>query len=78
MRLTGDSPTPLNDLRVVEFSDRIAGAYCGKLLVDAGADVVKVKAAGGDPLRRFTVPVARRLGVPTHRCSAIAMPGSAA
>ena len=52
--MTGDSPTPLDDLRVVEISDRIAGAYCGKLLVDAGADVVKVEPAGGDPLRRFT------------------------
>jgi crotonobetainyl-CoA:carnitine CoA-transferase CaiB-like acyl-CoA transferase len=48
------SPTPLVDLRVVEISDRIAGAYCGKLLVDAGADVVKVEPATGDPLRRFT------------------------
>jgi crotonobetainyl-CoA:carnitine CoA-transferase CaiB-like acyl-CoA transferase len=47
-------PTPLRDLRVVEISDRIAGAYCGKLLVDAGADVVKVEPAAGDPLRRFT------------------------
>src|SRR5215207_4788636 len=53
MRLSG-SPTPLDDLRVVEISDRIAGAYCGKLLVDAGADVVKVEPSGGDPLRRFT------------------------
>lgn len=54
MRLTGASPTPLDDLRVVEISDRIAGAYCGKLLVDAGADVVKVEPADGDLLRRFT------------------------
>ena len=46
--------TPLHDLRVVEISDRIAGAYCGKLLADAGADVVKVEPAAGDPLRRFT------------------------
>jgi crotonobetainyl-CoA:carnitine CoA-transferase CaiB-like acyl-CoA transferase len=38
----------------VEVSDRIAGSYCGKLLVDAGADVVKVEPAAGDPLRRFT------------------------
>jgi crotonobetainyl-CoA:carnitine CoA-transferase CaiB-like acyl-CoA transferase len=53
MPLSG-SPTPLDDLRVVEISDRIAGAYCGKLLVDAGADVVKVEPTGGDPLRRFT------------------------
>jgi crotonobetainyl-CoA:carnitine CoA-transferase CaiB-like acyl-CoA transferase len=54
MRLSGVSPTPLVDLRVVEISDRIAGAYCGKLLVDAGADVVKVEPVAGDPLRRFT------------------------
>ena len=52
--MSGVSPTPLDGLRVVEISDRIAGAYCGKLLVDAGADVVKVEPVGGDPLRRFT------------------------
>ena len=46
--------TPLKDLRVVEVSDRIAGDYCGKLLVDAGADVLKVEPAGGSPSRRFT------------------------
>jgi crotonobetainyl-CoA:carnitine CoA-transferase CaiB-like acyl-CoA transferase len=37
-----DRPTPLHDLRVVEISDRIAGSYCGKLLLDAGAEVHKV------------------------------------
>jgi crotonobetainyl-CoA:carnitine CoA-transferase CaiB-like acyl-CoA transferase len=59
MRLSGDAPTPLDDLRVVEISDRIAGAYCGKLLLDAGADVVMVEPAGGDPLRRFTATGAK-------------------
>ena len=53
------APTPLCELRVVEISDRIAGGYCGKLLVDAGADVVKLEPAGGDPLRRFTATSAR-------------------
>jgi len=43
----------------VEISDRIAGAYCGKLFVDAGADVVKVEPAAGDPLRRFTATGAK-------------------
>ena len=52
--MSDGAPTPLCDLRVVEISDRIAGSYCGKLLVDAGADVVKVEPARGDPLRRFT------------------------
>jgi crotonobetainyl-CoA:carnitine CoA-transferase CaiB-like acyl-CoA transferase len=53
VRLSGVSPTPLTELRVLEISDRIAGAYCGKLLTDAGADVVKVEPVTGDPLRRF-------------------------
>jgi crotonobetainyl-CoA:carnitine CoA-transferase CaiB-like acyl-CoA transferase len=47
-------PTPLDDLRVIEISDRIAGNYCGKLLVDAGAEVRKIEPPQGDPLRRFT------------------------
>ncbi|MDT5006631.1 MAG: hypothetical protein QOJ24_3807, partial [Mycobacterium sp.] len=45
--MSDGAPTPLCDLRVVEISDRIAGAYCGKLFVDAGADVVKVEPAAG-------------------------------
>lgn len=51
---SGSVPTPLHDVRVVEISDRIAGAYCGKLLTDAGAQVVKVEPPDGDTLRGFT------------------------
>ncbi|MGB8387583.1 CoA transferase, partial [Mycobacterium sp.] len=47
-------PTPLHDLRVIEISDRIAGSYCGKLLVDAGAQVRKIEPPQGDPLRRYS------------------------
>ena len=49
-----DRPTPLHELRVVEISDRIAGSYCGKLLLDAGAEVHKIEPPQGDPLRKFT------------------------
>jgi crotonobetainyl-CoA:carnitine CoA-transferase CaiB-like acyl-CoA transferase len=46
---------PLAGLRVVDLSGgvsgAIAGAYCAKLLADAGADVVKVEPPGGDPAR---------------------------
>ncbi|KUI41941.1 acyl-CoA transferase [Mycobacterium sp. IS-1590] len=52
--VNGTVSTPLHDVRVLEISDRIAGAYCGKLLADAGADVVKVEPREGDPLRRVT------------------------
>ena len=70
--LSDASPTPLDDLRVVEISDRIAGAYCGKLFVDAGADVVKVEPASGDPLRRFTATGAAP--AEGSRCTAVQLP----
>jgi crotonobetainyl-CoA:carnitine CoA-transferase CaiB-like acyl-CoA transferase len=44
----------LRDLFVVDFSDTIAGSYATKLLADAGATVVKVEPATGDPLRRWS------------------------
>lgn len=50
----GSRPTPLDDVRVIEISDRIAGDYCGKLLVDAGAEVRKIEPPQGNPLRRFS------------------------
>ena len=45
---------PFAGLRVVEAATQIAGPYAGKLLLDAGAEVVKVEPPGGDPLRRWT------------------------
>jgi crotonobetainyl-CoA:carnitine CoA-transferase CaiB-like acyl-CoA transferase len=45
---------PLGGLRVVELATDIPGPYAGKLLCDAGAEVIKVEDAQGDPLRRFT------------------------
>jgi crotonobetainyl-CoA:carnitine CoA-transferase CaiB-like acyl-CoA transferase len=41
----------LNDLRVIDFSDNIAGSYATKLLADAGAEVIKIEPATGDPMR---------------------------
>ena len=41
-------------LRVLDLSTGIAGAYCTKLLTDAGAAVDKLEPPSGDPLRRFT------------------------
>ena len=38
---------------MVEIADEISGPYCGKLLVDLGADVTKIEAPEGDPLRRW-------------------------
>ncbi|MGO4443399.1 CoA transferase [Mycobacterium sp. 2YAF39] len=53
--MTPDQSThlPYGRLQVLEFSSGIAAAYCGKMFVDAGADVVKVEPADGDPMRRW-------------------------
>ena len=45
---------PLAGYVVVDLSTWIAGAYCTKLLADGGAEVVKVEAPEGDPLRRWS------------------------
>ena len=41
----------LADIRVVEFAQALAVPYCGKLLGDMGADVVKVEPPRGDTYR---------------------------
>jgi crotonobetainyl-CoA:carnitine CoA-transferase CaiB-like acyl-CoA transferase len=42
---------PYHDLRILDLSEGIAGAYCAKLFADAGASVLKVEPPEGDPLR---------------------------
>lgn len=45
-------PGPFEKLRVIEFGRFIAAPYCGQLLADGGADVVKVESLDGDETRR--------------------------
>lgn len=43
---------PLSDLRVLELGTLLAGPFCGQLLGDLGAEVVKIEPPGqGDPMR---------------------------
>ncbi|NJS14706.1 MAG: CoA transferase [Sphingopyxis sp.] len=42
----------MSDIRVVELGQLLAGPFCGQLLGDMGADVIKVEPPGaGDPMR---------------------------
>jgi benzylsuccinate CoA-transferase BbsE subunit len=47
-----EAPLALNDIRVLDLSGE-PGWYCGKLLAELGADVIKVEPPGGDPGRRI-------------------------
>jgi crotonobetainyl-CoA:carnitine CoA-transferase CaiB-like acyl-CoA transferase len=42
---------PLSGLRVLDVADGL-GSFCGRILGDLGADVIKIEAPGGDAARR--------------------------
>jgi CoA:oxalate CoA-transferase len=49
-------PKPLAGVRVIELANFIAGPFCGTLLADMGADVVKIEPPQGD-MARATPPI---------------------
>jgi crotonobetainyl-CoA:carnitine CoA-transferase CaiB-like acyl-CoA transferase len=50
------SPGPLAGIRVIDFGRFIAGPYCGMLLADMGADVIRIDRRQGSE-DRYTCPV---------------------
>ena len=54
--MSGQAPNqgPLKDLRVIEMGTLIAGPFCGQILGDFGAEVIKLEDPGtGDPMRQW-------------------------
>ncbi len=47
-------PMPLDGLKVLEMGTLIAGPFCGRLLAEFGAEVIKIETpVEGDPLRKW-------------------------
>jgi len=44
---------PLSGVRVLELGQLVAGPFAGALLASFGAEVIKVEAPGGDPIRQW-------------------------
>lgn len=55
---------PLENLTVIEASEGVAGAFCGRMLAAFGADVIKIERPPGGDLTRFEGP-----GLPNVRQS---------
>ncbi len=52
MSLSNENTGPLKGIRVVEMGQLIAGPFCGQLLGDMGAEIIKIEPPGkGDPMR---------------------------
>jgi succinyl-CoA--D-citramalate CoA-transferase len=50
----GKGPRPLEGVCAVEMGSLLAGPFCGQLLADFGAEVIKVEPPGkGDPMREW-------------------------
>jgi crotonobetainyl-CoA:carnitine CoA-transferase CaiB-like acyl-CoA transferase len=64
----------LSGIRVVELSDEPAGAYCGKVLADLGAEVEKVEPPAGGELRSRA---GAWLHLNTNKHSVVIEPGGA-
>ncbi len=60
---------PLDGIKVLEFSQIIAAPFCGMLLSDMGAEVIKVEPPEGEPWRLFAqfIPLESKMFISLNR-----------
>jgi len=63
--------TALKRLRILELAGDVAGEYCGKLVADFGAEVIKIEAPGLGSATRRRAPLCRS-GAPQERSALFA------
>jgi crotonobetainyl-CoA:carnitine CoA-transferase CaiB-like acyl-CoA transferase len=64
------TPSPLSNIRVLDASRVLAGPFCGQLLADLGAEVIKVERPGqGDETRAWGPPFAGALSAYFLSCN---------
>ena len=57
---------PLDGFRVLDFSQNVAGPLAGQVLVDLGAEVIKIEAPGGEAARRIVSVLPDRKPLATY------------
>src|SRR4051812_46050975 len=68
--MTSDPHAPLHDVRVLDASRVLAGPFCGQVLGDLGADVIKLeRPGGGDETRGWGPPFAGNLSAYYLSCN---------
>jgi crotonobetainyl-CoA:carnitine CoA-transferase CaiB-like acyl-CoA transferase len=58
-------PKPLDGYRVLDFTQNIAGPLAGQIMVDLGAEVIKVEAPRGEAARQIVAVLPGRPPLPT-------------
>src|SRR5438876_9955000 len=70
VRMTTDPHGPLAGIRILDASRVLAGPYCGQVLGDLGAEIIKVERPGaGDETRSWGPPFAGDLSAYYLSCN---------